>query len=243
MARPPYSTKLPSSQRSATFSRAVRRPRAWRRSTASGRAASASHARRSSSSDNSGAGAVGHLGRHRRGHPDRGAGQLEERVAGRDGLPRTDETRRDRPLERCVDVVLHLHGLEHDDGRPLVDTLTARGAEQHHGRLHGRGDDDGFAQRPAPREWPLRRAGCSDTPPTLLLDRAQPAECRSGTQGRRREDDRVPVGHIECAVCPSGQPHTPAAAPAAPTNARVAGCRTRRPTARRPPCRARRRRP
>ena len=36
----PYSTKLPSSSRSARFSRAVRRPRSWRRATASGRAAS-----------------------------------------------------------------------------------------------------------------------------------------------------------------------------------------------------------
>ena len=38
IARPPYSTKLPSSHRSARFSRAVLRPAAWRASTTSGRA-------------------------------------------------------------------------------------------------------------------------------------------------------------------------------------------------------------
>ena len=36
IAKRPYSTKLPGSTRSATFSRAVRPPAAWRRSTASG---------------------------------------------------------------------------------------------------------------------------------------------------------------------------------------------------------------
>src|SRR6185369_9293879 len=49
----PYSTKLPASQRSAMFSRAVRRPRACRLATASGRAASASSASRARSSSRS----------------------------------------------------------------------------------------------------------------------------------------------------------------------------------------------
>src|SRR4051812_6256611 len=50
IANPPYSTREPGSIRSATFSRAVRPPAAWRRSTASGRAASSVSARRSRTS-------------------------------------------------------------------------------------------------------------------------------------------------------------------------------------------------
>src|SRR4029077_11019560 len=50
IAKRPYSTKLPASTRSATFSRAVRPPPAWRRSTASVRAWSSVSARRASSS-------------------------------------------------------------------------------------------------------------------------------------------------------------------------------------------------
>ncbi len=50
IARRPYSTNEPGSTRSATFSRAVRPPAAWRRATASGRAASSVRRRRSSSS-------------------------------------------------------------------------------------------------------------------------------------------------------------------------------------------------
>src|SRR4051794_17503202 len=50
IANRPYSTREPRSIRSATFSRAVRPPAAWRRSTASGRAASSVSARRSRTS-------------------------------------------------------------------------------------------------------------------------------------------------------------------------------------------------
>ena len=49
-ASAPYSMKLPASHRSAMFSRAVRRPSAWRLATASGRAASSVSAWRSSGS-------------------------------------------------------------------------------------------------------------------------------------------------------------------------------------------------
>src|SRR3954454_21031563 len=50
IAKRPYSTKLPASTRSSRFSRAVRPPAAWRRSTASGRASSCVSARRASNS-------------------------------------------------------------------------------------------------------------------------------------------------------------------------------------------------
>src|SRR3954453_10618149 len=50
MAKRPYSTKLPGATRSSRFSRAVRPPWAWRRSTASGRPSSRVSARRDMSS-------------------------------------------------------------------------------------------------------------------------------------------------------------------------------------------------
>src|SRR3954447_9316935 len=53
MAKRPYSTNEPGSTRSVTFSRAVRPPTAWRRATASCRAASSVRARRRSSSSSS----------------------------------------------------------------------------------------------------------------------------------------------------------------------------------------------
>src|SRR5204862_1728878 len=53
IASAPYSVNVPRSTRSATFSRAVRPPAAWRLSTASGRASSRVSARRSRASDRS----------------------------------------------------------------------------------------------------------------------------------------------------------------------------------------------
>src|SRR3954471_10430346 len=50
IAKRPYSTKLPGSTRSSTFSRAVRPPFSWRFATASGRASSRVSARRASRS-------------------------------------------------------------------------------------------------------------------------------------------------------------------------------------------------
>src|SRR4051812_17910330 len=106
IAKRPYSTNEPGSTRSATFSRAVRPPAAWRRSTASGRASSSVNARRASTSARSARSFCSSSG-------TRGSladGAASARVSGRGSLHALDlplDRRGLAPVDRLA-VLLHL---------------------------------------------------------------------------------------------------------------------------------------
>ena len=115
----PYSTRLPGSRRSSTFSRAVRcpvlrrrrpRPRAGRR-----RGRPACRARtpsRSARSPDTGRGGDRRDRRHRRLRLDHG-----EQVAGGHEVAHRHVQGRDDAVDRCLDGVLHLHRLDDDHVR------------------------------------------------------------------------------------------------------------------------------
>ena len=130
----------PSSTRSATFSRAVRRPPRRRRlATASGRASSSPTRWRSSD--------LGEVGAHRAGAPSTAPATSAGRVAvlvrrrpapgatstspGITAVPTSTSTSPTRPASGGDDLVVHLHRLDEDQHRAGADHVAGRDLDRH----------------------------------------------------------------------------------------------------------------
>ena len=128
----PYSTNEPSSTRSATFSRAVRRPRSRRRATASGRDSSSPAAWRSIDSARSARTPLGavvvRLRLVRRVYVRRVDDRFEhdQPVAGHHGRPHADEHVDHAPVLGRRDVVVHLHRLDQHQHRAGAHDVARR---------------------------------------------------------------------------------------------------------------------
>ena len=147
----PYSTKVPSSSRSARFSRAVRRPRSWRRATAS-RARRVEADRVALAHRRAGPRArrrSARLGarRARRLAPPRRRLSVSSSWPSSTASPTATASSPTTPADLGEHLVLHLHRLEHDQRRAGADVLVGRvrdrdddaGERGGHGELGGRG--------------------------------------------------------------------------------------------------------